>query len=159
MAPKRDPRAKAPIPTPAPSSFLGTIPKKKPVSAASAARDAGAPSSTRTAREVRGDKRQRNSSGSTAADPKKLRDGAKFDPLTEAVPLGHRHPPPSPTTSVSTVVSAVSDGGQVEDREVGDELEEIKACINQMEVKSLPLAIQVCAIWAYNNYIHGLLTS
>ena len=145
MAPKRAPR-KPPIPNPPPSEFLGNIPKKKTTSAASAARAAGGarPKEAKT-QEVRGDKRQRNSSGSSANDPKKLRDGGKFDPKGEAVPLGgHRQPPPSPTTSVSTVQSETTEGGPVEDREVGDELEEIKARINQMKVKPMPLASQVC---------------
>ena len=147
MSPKRDPR-RVPVPTPAPSSFLGTIPKKG--SAAAAARSAGGPVPARpqkeTKPEVRGDKRQRNSSGSTdLAEAKKLRDGSKFDPKGEAVPLGGaRHAPPSPTTSVSTIQSEITDGGVVEDKEVGDELEEIKACINQMKVKPMPLGTQVC---------------
>jgi hypothetical protein len=153
MSPKKDPK-KAPVPAPPPSTFLGTIPKKKPASAAAAARAAGGPvpsrsrdssvSSSRSTSESRGDKRQRNPSGATdlEAGPKKLRD--TFDPQASAIPLGNqaRNPPPSPTTSISTVQSEATEGGPVEDKEEGDELEAIKACMTSMGVQPPPA--QVC---------------
>ena len=164
MAPKRDPR-KPPVPAPAPPGFLGA--KKKTISAAAAAKTAGAPqprpapakvpaaatatsaasasasASSSSSSESRGDKRQRNSSGPSELEAKKHRE-AGFDPQASAVPLGAaRNPPPSPATSISTVHSEVTDGGQVTDREVGDELEQIKHCITQMDVGALPYAGQV----------------
>ena len=151
MAPKRDPR-KAPVPAPAPADFLGA--KKKPLSAAAAAKSAGGPPSSRpsqaasatiTSGAAESNKRQRNSPGeATGAGPKKHKEA--YDPLAMAQPLGAaRNPPPSPTTSVSTVHSEVTDGGPgpVLDREVGDEREQIKACISGMEVQALPFAGQV----------------
>ena len=148
MAPKRDPR-KPPVPAPAPADFLGA--KKKPTSAAGAAKSAGAPPPSRpkaSATATSGadsNKRQRNSPGvPSGAEAKKSKEA--YDPLAMAQPLGAaRNPPPSPTTSVSTVHSEVTDGGPgpVLDREVGDELEQIKACISGMDVQALPFAGQV----------------
>jgi len=165
MAPKRDPR-KPPVPAPAPPGFLGA--KKKSISAAAAAKSAGGPqprppgktpasatvtsasaaasssSSSASSSETRGDKRQRNSSGPAELEAKKQRE-AGFDPQASAVPLGAaRQPPPSPATSISTVHSEATDGGHVVDQEVGDELEQIKHCITQMDVGALPYAGQVC---------------
>ena len=164
MSPKKDPR-KAPVPAPPPADFLGTIPKKKPVSAAGAARAAGGPapsrsrdssvSSVRSAgSESRGDKRQRNPSGAmeTGAGPKKQRDSKVFDPQASAKPLGAaRNPPPSPTTSVSTIHSEVTEGGPVEDKEVGDELEAIKACMTSMGVQN-PAPVQVCSLFSFTEH-------
>ena len=175
MAPKRDPR-RPPVPTPAPADFLGAK-KKKPLSAAAAAKSAGGSQPTRPgsvkssasatatpassaagsssapasasgspSAESRGDKRQRNSSGfNSDVDSKKLREA--YDPLASAQPLGMaRNPPPSPATSVSTIQSEVTDGGPgpIPDQEVGDELAQIKACINKMDVGALPYGGQVC---------------
>jgi hypothetical protein len=184
MAPKRDPR-RPPVPTPAPADFLGAK-KKKPLSAAAAAKSAGGSQPTRPgsvkssasatatpassaagsssapaaagtssapasasgspSAESRGDKRQRNSSGfNSDVDSKKLREA--YDPLASAQPLGTaRNPPPSPATSVSTIQSEVTDGGPgpIPDQEVGDELAQIKACINKMDVGALPYGGQVC---------------
>ena len=145
MAPKRDPR-RGPVPTPAPADFLGA--KKKPLSAAAPAKYAGGPQPSRATAsksgtgpssatssaatsETRGDKRQRHSSGFTAGESKKSKDSG-YDPQAAAQPLGAARnplPPPSPTTSVSTVHSEVTDGGPgpIIDREVGNKLEEIKA--------------------------------
>jgi hypothetical protein len=139
MAPKRDPRKAGPAPVP--DSFLGATSKR--TSAASAAKAAGAPKPgttrprTGTRDEVRADKRQRNSSGAAASDSKKLKGKQGFDPKGEAAPLGARRKEreSSPTTSVSTVVSESTDCGTVEDKEVGDELQEIKQYIKDLHVE------------------------
>ena len=81
------------------------------------------------------------------AGPKKPKE-AGYDPLAMAQPLGQArnpNPPPSPTTSVSTVHSEATDGGPgpAMDKEVGDELAQIKECISGMDVNALPYAGQV----------------
>ena len=153
MPPKKTaskPAGSGPAPAPAPSSFLGAIPKKN-ASAAAAAKAAGASKpqpKTKVKAEVRGgDKRQRNSSGATANTPKKQK-AQGFDPRQQAEALGGRHRiPPSPTTSISTVTSEVTDTdtGTVEDQEIGDELAGIKKCIADMQVDSVP-ATKVCRL-------------
>jgi hypothetical protein len=130
------------------ADFLGAIPKKKPASSAAAAKAAGGPKPApppKTKPEVRGDKRQRNSSGASANTPKKQKEeGQGFDPRAQATALGGRHRiPPSPTTSISTVTSEVTDTGTIEDQEVGDELAGIKQCIANMQMDSVP-ATKVC---------------
>ena len=147
MPPKKT-TSKGPAPAPAPSEFLGAIPKKQ-ATAAAAAKAAGAtrhaqPPKAKTKPEVRGDKRQRNSSGASANTPKKQKEVHEFDPRSQATALGGRHrAPPSPTTSISTIASEATDTGTVEDREVGDELAGIKKCIAEMQMNSVP-ATQVC---------------
>ena len=150
MPPKKASTKPSSGPAPVPADFLGAIPKK--TSAAAAAKAAGAPrpqpTTTKTKpkakTEVRGDKRQRNSSGTSANSPKKQKEGHAFDPRAQAEALGGRHrQPPSPTTSVSTITSEVTDTGTVEDQEEGDELAGIKQCIADMQMGSVP-ATKVC---------------
>ena len=148
MPPKKTTKAG---PAPVPSDFLGAVPKRQPTAAA-AAKAAGAPKpgplpKTKTKQEVRGDKRQRNSSGASANTPKKQRE--THDPRAQATALGGRHRvPPSPTTSISTIASEATDTGTVEDQEVGDELAGIKKCISDMQVGSVP-APKVCILAAF----------
>ena len=145
MPPKKTTNRAGAGPAPAPSDFLGAIPKK--TSTAAAAKAAGAPKPgppPKTKSEVRGDKRQRNSSGNSANIPKKQKEAKTYNPRDQATALGGRHrAPPSPTTSISTVASEATDTGTVEDQEVGDELAGIKQCIKEMQVDSVPAA-KVC---------------
>ena len=98
MAPKRDAGRGRAGPVPAPSEFLGTIPKK--TSAAAAAKAAGAPkpgpsrANPAPQSEVRRDKRQRNSSGPGTASGSKKPKG--YNPREEAAKLGARRREPSP---------------------------------------------------------------